>query len=132
MRKSIMIVIVLALIVTIAGVTVWISYKQPNAQWALIEDLNSDHLAVETTSDKVWSQLLQLYQNGNRLWIGGIVERYNNTWGFRFKPESLTVAEITVEGSQTTIGAISENLEYWLGLRWAYVYGKVTEIHLPT
>jgi hypothetical protein len=106
--------------------------RHETTRWALIEDLISEHHAVETTNDKVWFQLLQLNQNGSRRWIGGIVERYNNSWGFRFKPESLTVAEITAEGLQTTIGAISENLEYWLGLRWAYVDGKVTEIHLPT
>lgn len=60
------------------------------------------------------------------------MEKYNNTWAFRFKPENLTVAEITVEGLQTTIRDISENLNYGLGLRVAYVDGKVTEIHLPT
>jgi ribosomal protein L18 len=137
-KKSTIIAIVLAFVAIIAGVTVWMSYKQPTdesrhetTRWALIEDSNSDHLAVETTSDEVWSQLLQLNQNGSRLWIGGIVESYNNSWGFRFKPESLRTAEVTAEGLQATIRYISENLNVWLG-QWAYVNGKVTEIHLPT
>jgi len=85
---------------------------------------------VETVSDEVWSQLVQLHQNGSRLWIGGIVEKYNNSWGFRFKPENLIVAEVTAEGLQATIRYISENLDYWLD-GWAYVSAKVTETHFP-
>jgi len=50
-------------------------------------------------------------------------------WGFRFKPETVAVAEVTAEGLQATIQYISENLDYWLDLGWAYVDAKVTEIH---
>jgi uncharacterized protein YpmB len=86
-KKLTIIAIVLALVMVISGVFIWMNYKQPTdeskhetTRWALIEDSNSDHLAVDTSSDTVWFQLLQLDQNGSRLWIGGIVERYNNTW----------------------------------------------------
>ena len=49
--------------------------------------------------------------------------------GFRFKPETVAVAEVTAEGLQATIQYISENLDYWLDLGLAYVDAKVTEIH---
>lgn len=98
-------------------------------RWAVIEDLNGHHIAVEPVSEEVWNQLVGLYQNGTRMWIGGIVEEYRNKWGFRFKPETITVAEVTAEGLQATIQYMSENLDYWLDLGWAYVSAKVTEIH---
>jgi hypothetical protein len=59
------------------------------------------------------------------------VETYNNSWGFRFKPDTLKTAEVTAEGLQATIKYISENLDAWLD-KWAYVDARVTEIHLPT
>jgi hypothetical protein len=135
-KKSAIVAIALASISIIVGVILWTSYKQPTDEpgheakrWALIEDLTGDRIAVGTTSDEVWSQLLQLEQNGSRLRIGGIVETYNNSWGFRFKPDSLKTAGVTAEGLQATIRYVSENLNDWLG-QWAYVDAKVIEIHL--
>jgi len=98
-------------------------------RWAVIEDLNGHHIAVEPTSDDVWNQLVRLDENGTSMWIGGVVEEYGNKWGFRFKPETVAVAEVTAEGLQATIQYISENLDYWLDLGLAYVDAKVTEIH---
>ena len=98
-------------------------------RWAVIEDLNGHHIAVEPASDDVWNQLVRLNGNGTSMWIGGIVEEYGNKWGFRFKPETVAVAEVTAEGLQATIQYISENLDYWLDLGLAYVDAKVTEIH---
>lgn len=104
--------------------------KHETDRWAVIKDVNGDRIAVETSRDEVWFQLVQMQQNGSRMWIGSIVETYDNKWGFRFKPENLTVAEVTAEGLQASIRYISENLNYWLG-RWAYVSAKVTEFHSP-
>lgn len=98
-------------------------------RWAVIEDVNGHHLAVEPISDEVWNQLVELYENGTRMWVGGKVEEYENKWGFRFKPENITIAEVTAEGLQATIQYISENLDYWLDLGLAYVDSKVTGIH---
>ena len=82
-------------------------------RWAVIEDIDGHHLAVEPAGEEVWSQVVGLYQNGTRMWIGGIVEEYHNRWGFRLKPETITVAQFTAEGLQATIQYISENLDYW-------------------
>jgi len=98
----------------------------------VIEDGNGGKIAVEPISDHIWLELIQLNQNGTRMWVGGIVERYDNKWGFRFKPDSVTVAEVTAEGLQTTIKDISTNIDYWLNLGWAYVWAKVIEIHFGT
>jgi len=97
-------------------------------RWALIEDIQGSRLKVETFSDEVWAQLVQLYYNGSERWIGGIVEKYENEWGFRFDPKTIIVAEVTIEAWQTTIRGISENLDYWLG-ETAVVGARVIEIH---
>lgn len=104
------------------------SFKHETNRWAVIRDVNGDSIVVEPVNDGVWSELVQLYQSGDQKWVGGIVESYNSSWGFRFKPESIVVAEVTAEGLQATIRFISENLDYWKG-GYAYVSGKVLEIH---
>jgi len=128
----------IALTVAIAalGVVILINYmgepdslKHETDRWAVIKDVNGDRIAVETVSDEVWSQLVQLNQNGSERFVGGIVVKYNNRWGFRFDPNTVTVAEVTAEGLQATIRYISKNLDYWLTIGWAYVHAKFTEIH---
>jgi len=99
-------------------------------RWATIQDINKDQIKVETTSDKVWAELVELYQNQSQRWIGGIVEKYVNEWGFRFNPDTIMVAEVTIEAIQTTIRGISQNLGYWLG-NMAVVAARVIEIHQP-
>ncbi len=99
---------------------------------AIIEDVNGDRIGVEPTSDEVWDRLVELYHDGGEMWIGGAAEififiRYdpNYPWGFRFKPATVVVAEVTAEGLQATIRDISENLDYWLQLGHVYVLAKV-------
>jgi len=137
MKKWHVAVTVLAIIMVavILSVAVWANYvdslnavKHETNRWAVIEDINRDRMAVEPIDDHVWLELVQLNQNGTRMFVGGIVERYDNKWGFRFKPESIRVAEFTAEGLQGTIRYISENIDYWLN-GWAYVSAKVVEIH---
>ena len=134
MKKLVVTVVVLALVIPVAGVLVWdyldelYALKHETDRWAVIEDVNDDHIVVEPESDMVWEQLVQLCRNKTKRLIGGIVEEYDNKWGFRFKPGNVTVAEFTAEGLQATIRYISENLDYWLN-GWAYVSAEVTEIH---
>jgi hypothetical protein len=102
--------------------------KHDTDRWAVIMDKEGNQMAVEPLSDEIWEKLAQLCQNKSKRFIGGIVESYESKWGFRFKPENVTVAEFTAEGLQANIRYISENLDYWLG-GWAYVSATVTEVH---
>ena len=97
-------------------------------RWAVIMDSHGDIIAVETTEDEVWGTLVNIYQNRSEMWIGGIVEEYTNRWGFRFKPETIIIAEQTAEGAQTWIKGISEDLGYWINT-YTYILGKVVEVH---
>lgn len=126
-------------IVVIAAVTFYwgqVSSLNPieheTSRWAVIEDSNRDRIAVEPTSDQVWSELVKLKQNGTRRFIGGIVERHANKWGFRFKPDSVRIAEFTAEGLQATLTLISSDIDYWVNLGYAYVGAKVVDVHSPS
>jgi hypothetical protein len=102
---------------------------------AIIEDTNGDHIAVEPTRGDVWEALVELNQSAGARWVGGVVEVFllfrpdpDYPWGFRFKPENITVAEVTAEGLQTTLRAISEDVDYWIGIGQAYVFATVVEL----
>jgi len=134
-RWLLTVVVLIGVIVSALGVTVWANYvdylnavKHETNRWAVIEDVNGDKMAVEPVSNHVWSELVQLSQNGTRMFVGGIVERYDNKWGFRFKPDTVRVAQFTAEGLQATIRYMSGNIDYWLN-GWAYVSAKVVETH---
>jgi hypothetical protein len=135
MNRRVIVGFILVATIVVVGLIVGVVYLQSQAtvkhdtsRWAVIVDTNGDYMAVEPSRDQVWLQLVQMKQNGTTLFVGGIVERYGSSWGFRFKPENVTVAEVTAEGLQGTIRYISQNLDYWLG-EWAYVSSRVTEIH---
>jgi hypothetical protein len=127
---------VVALLAALAtGAFLWMSYsdmmltlKHDTNRWVIIMDREGSQIAVEPVRDEVWEKLVQLHQNKSLRFVGGIVERYENKWGFRFKPENVTIAEITAEGLQATVRYISENLDYWLG-GWAYISSRVVEAH---
>ncbi|MCZ2809355.1 MAG: hypothetical protein O2V44_08380 [Candidatus Bathyarchaeota archaeon] len=127
-------------VVIVASFSVWsyinhLDYLEKTVheseRWMVIMDSKGDIIAVETTSNVIWNQLEELYASKERRWIGGIVEEYNNKWGFRLQPDTITIAEITIEGAQSNIHGISGDLNYWIKI-WAniaYVMASVVEIH---
>jgi len=139
-EKRIALAAIVTVVVVIAAYFTW-NYQNYNDylnktvhetnRWAVIIDSKGDIIAVETTSDQVWNQLTDLHQNPTEMWIGGIVETYENMWGFRFKPDTIIIAQITIEGAQSNIRGISENLDYWINTwgKETYVLATVTEIH---
>jgi len=133
--------IVLAAIVTVmivfSSLTYWSNSdyskktKHKTNRWAVIIDSKDDIIAIETADSKVWGTLTNLNENQTEMWIGGIIEEYDNYWGFRFSPDTIVIAEITIEGAQANIQAISEDLNYWINTwtKQVYVFAKVAEIH---
>ncbi|MHA2427413.1 MAG: carboxypeptidase-like regulatory domain-containing protein [Candidatus Hermodarchaeia archaeon] len=128
---------VFVILVAVTAVAGWhqflVSATNGTPRLAVIEDSNGHRIAVEPVCDEVWNSLVELYQSGDEMWVGGCVETFltfrpdpNYMWGFRFKPGTIIVAEVTAEGLQATIESISENLDYWLDIGRAYVFVKVT------
>ena len=130
---STLVIVILAFLIY----TYWINSDYSNKtkhetnRWTVITDSKSDIIAVETSDSNVWETLTNLNANQTEMWIGGIVEEYDNYWGFRFNPDTIIIAEITIEGAQSNIQAISEDLNYWINIwqKQTYVLAKVTEIH---
>jgi len=140
MKRKLVAVVICFVIIVVTGFLLWTYYgnidysnktKHETDSWAVIADSKGDIMAVETTSPIVWNNLVNLKNNQTQMWIGGIVEKYDNHWGFRFKPDTITVAEITIEGAQSNIQAISEDLNYWIDIwgKEAYVLSRVIEIN---
>jgi hypothetical protein len=137
MKKKVIALVGIVLVVVVA--VSWVHFLGAASDelpgMAIIEDSNGDRIAVEPTSGGVWDELVELYHSEGEMWIGGVVQVFifirpdpNYPWGFRFKPENITVAEVTAEGLQTTIRGICEDVDYWISIGQAYVFAKVAEI----
>ena len=137
MRKSILLVGIIVIVVLLSsfGYMNHLDYQSKTVhetkRWAVVKDSKGDIISLETMNDQVWHQLVDLHQNQTKMWIGGVVERYNNAWGFRFKPGTIIIAQITIEAAQSNIKGISQDLDYWINTwsRETYVLARVAEIH---
>jgi hypothetical protein len=140
-KNNLLLVGVAITVIVIIGISLWVYWgsvdfldktKHDTNTWAVIEDSKGDVIAVETAESSVWDNLVSLRSNQTAMWIGGIVEEYDNYWGFRFRPDTIVIAEITIEGAQSNIQGISGDLNYWINIwaREAYVLAKVIEIHI--
>ena len=137
-RSVLVAAVVLIAVLSVSAVVVYfvsLDYanktKHETSRWVVITDSKNDVIAVEASSQEPWRALTALYNTQSELWIGGIVESWDNYWGFRFDPDTIVVAEITAEGAQSNIRGISEDLDYWMNT-WqnqVYVLARVTEVH---
>jgi hypothetical protein len=140
-KNNLFLIGVAIITIMIIGISLWVYWgsvefldktKHDTNTWAVIEDTKGDVIAVETAEPSVWDNLVNLRNNQTEMWIGGIVEEYGNYWGFRFRTDTIVIAEITIEGAQSNIQGISGDLNYWINTwaREAYVLSKVIEIHI--
>lgn len=94
----------------------------------LVEDLEGETMvvAVDPSREEALAALEEMVSRGESRWVGGEVETFENAFGFRFKPDTVEVAEVTAEGLQAgSYRAIRDDLAYWQGLGVVYVWGKV-------
>lgn len=138
MKKELIIVGVVVVIIFVSAFLFYFNNadylnktKHDTQSWVVITDSKGDIIAVETIDSNVWNTLKALSLNQTEMWIGGFIELYDNFWGFRFSPDSIVIAEITIEGAQSNISGISRDLDYWIDV-WgnqAYVLARVSELH---
>ena len=142
MKNKFVLAGIIAIVAVVVGYLIWtyanhLDYlsktRHETDRWAVIRDSNGDIIAVETTNDGVWNTLGGLHKNQTAMWIGGIIEEYNNKWGFRFKPDTIVVAQIiTIEDAQSKIQSISgDYLNYWIDVwtKETYILANVLETH---
>ena len=133
------IVSVFVIVIAVTTLTGWNQFlataSNGATRLAVIQDVHGNRIAVEPVNEEVWNQLVELHHSGEARWIGGSVETFltfrpdpHYRWGFRFKSDTITVAEITAEALQSTVRNISENLDHWLGMGHSYVFAEVIEI----
>ncbi len=140
MKSKLVLVGVVAIVVVVISFSTWVylesseysrKTKHETDTWSVIEDSKGDIIAIETRNPSVWDTLVNLHNNQTEMWIGGIVEEYDNFWGFRFRPDTIIIAQITIEGAQSNIQGISGDLNYWINIwtKETYVLANVIEIH---
>jgi hypothetical protein len=93
----------------------------------LVEDPSGDRMVIEVGPGlEAVDSLIEMHESGDPRWVGGSIEEHDSKFGFRFKPETVVVSEITAEGLQAVYyETIQENLTYWKGLGYVYIEGKV-------
>lgn len=98
-----------------------------------IQDINGDSLEIQVNSEEVWQQILEMYQTRQRKWVGGKLINATNVWEFTFDPDTIIVAEFTVEALQTTLEQIRADPDYWFNVMGGicYIGARVTEVNTP-
>jgi hypothetical protein len=111
-------------LVTIAFLLIivcWLFYQPQPLNWCVIQDVNGDTLRIGVASNETWQRLLDMRASGLRKWVGGKLVNANNEWGFTFDPDTIVVADVTVEALQTTLRLIKQNRDYWFAIGTCYV-----------
>ena len=100
--------------------------------WATIEDSKGNLISIDfpNTDNNIWDTLVKLNRNGTKIFIGGIIEQYQNKWGFHFKINSIEILRSVSEDRQANIEQISSDLNHWENGQVVYIYSKVVETHI--
>lgn len=96
-----------------------------------IADPDGDQMTFRVSSSKqeTFDALTEMSKTGEEKWIGGEIQTHENAYGFRFKPDTVIVSEITAEGLQASkFKSIQEDLTYWSELGTVYISGRVVSV----
>ena len=97
----------------------------------LVEDPRGDRMVVlvDAERNETIDALMEMHRTRKPKWVGGRIEIYDNEFGFRFKPETVIVAQYTAEGLQAVYyHVIQEDFDYWQGLGFVYIEGRVRRV----
>lgn len=97
----------------------------------IVEDPDGDQMSIRVSpsDQEAFDALTEMSKTGEIRWVGGEIQSVKNDFGFRFKPDTVVVSEITAEGLQAVkYKSIQEDLDYWTGLGTVYISGKVVSI----
>ncbi len=99
-----------------------------NVRNFVVEDVNGDLMSIRVSPSMqdTFDALTEMSKTGQRRMVGGEVESFDNKFSFRFKPDTLVVADSS-EGLASQYKVIQEKLKEWGGLT-IYVSGKVVSV----
>jgi len=128
---AIIIAVVIVVVAVGGGIAWWYAAQTPGVRGFLVEDPDGDRMIIQVNPSRreAIEALTEMSKTGERKWVGGEIERFENEFGFRFKPDTIVVAEVTAEGLQASkYKYIQQDFEYWKGLGTIYISGKVVEV----
>ena len=127
--RSILIQLVIGLIMLLLLYAYMISRVELGEGEFLVEDPSGDRMIVEAVDPEAIDHLVRQHGTGETKWVGGLIETFDNDYGFRFRPDTVVVANLTAGGLQAVYyDTISENLTYWQGLGQVYIEGRVVRM----
>ncbi len=97
----------------------------------IVEDPDGDQMFIRVSRGNLeaFDALTEMSMIGEEKWVGGEIQTAKNDFGFKFKPDTVVVSEITAEGLQAVkYKSIQEDIDYWTGLGTVYISGKVVSI----
>jgi len=108
-------------LVIVAFVCAVASVKPQVKKYCVLEDSSEDYIEIEVSAEEVWEQIVDMYNSGERKWVGGKLASSDNQWGFTFEPETVIVADSTAENLQTTFEQIKADPDYWFDIDICYI-----------
>ncbi len=132
MRHVLWIAMVLAVAAVIIGLSwYYLADLSPPREGFLVVDFAGDRMEIQVDPGRqeAFDALMEMHVTGESKWVGGEIEGFDNEFGFRFKPDTIDVAEVTAEGAQAvTYGAIQADFEYWRAFGVVFIEGNVAAI----
>ncbi len=134
MRRVLWIATVLAVAAAVVGLSLYyLPGLSPAGEGFLVDDPNGGRMEilVDPSRQEARDALMEMHATGAALWVGGEIESFDNAFGFRFKPDTIVVADFTVEGAQAVFyRTIQDDFAYWQAFGFVYIEGTVAA--LPT
>lgn len=138
MKRIRLIIVTFVLIVLFVSLIYWgrqnyfEETKHSGDIWATIEDSKGNLISIDflNTNNNIWDTLIKLNLNKTKMFIGGIIEQYQNKWGFHFKINSIVISQSVPEDRQANIEQISLDLNHWENGQVVYIYSTVVEVHI--
>ncbi len=128
----------IAMVLAVAAAVIVLSWYylvalSPPREGFLVGDPDGDRveILVDPSRQEAIDALMEMHVTGEAKWVGGEIESFDTAFGFRFKPDTIVVADFTAEGSQAVFyRTIRDDFAYWQAYGFVYVWGIVAA--LPT
>jgi len=94
--------------------------KHETNRWAIFEDTDGDKIALEVDDDNIWDEIQENWKEVRKItdpelhmYISGVVVSYDNSWGFRLDPSTVSSTLLQIDlwsKSRSTIEHIATYL----------------------
>ena len=134
MRRGLSVVLLISVIVVVITSYLVLSNNSilfGESREFLVEDSDGGVMIIEVTPNKqeVIKILANMVDSGDEKWVGGELERIRNRYSYRFKPETIVVADVIADGLQASkYITIQKDFDYWQSLKTVYIKGNVIKV----